>query len=84
MEFGMFSVATLAQPIIENGSANFQITSRNKLSGLIDYGAISVTSAENRADLRSGGRYHRLRVNPTGAWTKAVGFDLTITSQGER
>ena len=84
LEFGMFSVATLAQPIVENGSANFQITSRNKLSGLIDFGATSVTSAENRADLRSGGRYHRLRVNPTGAWTKAVGFDLNVTPQGQR
>jgi hypothetical protein len=84
LEFGMFSVATLAQPIIENGSANFQITSRNKLDGLIAFGSPSVTSAENRADLRSGGRYHRLRVNPTGAWTKAVGFDLTVTPQGER
>ena len=84
LEFGMFSVATLAQPIIENGSANFQITSRNTLNGLIAFGAPSVTSDENRADLRSGGRYHRLRVQPTGSWTNAVGFDLTVTPQGQR
>ena len=63
---------------------NFQIASRNNLVVLIDFGAPSVTSVENRADLRSGGRYHRLRVNPTGAWTNAVGFDLTVTPQGQR
>ena len=47
--------------------------------------AVSVTSNENRADLRSGGRYHRIRVKPTGTgWTKAVGFDLDLTTQGQR
>ena len=84
MEFGGFSVVTLAKPIVENGSAEFQITSRNSLNGLIDFGAISTTSPENRADLRSGGKYHRIRTKLTGSWTKAVGFDLDITPQGSR
>ena len=84
LEFGMFSVSTLAQPIIENGSANFQIASRQTMSATIDFMPISVTSRENRADLRSGGRYHRVRTIPTGAWTNAVGFDLTVTPQGSR
>jgi hypothetical protein len=85
IEQGVFSVATLAMPIIENGSAAFQIASRNNLNQNIEWSLPSVTSAENRADLRSGGRYHRLRVKPTGAgWTHAIGFDLTITPQGQR
>jgi hypothetical protein len=84
MEFGGFSVATLAEPIIENGSAEFQIASRNSLDKNIEYSAKSVTSSENRADLRSGGKYHRVRMHPTGAWTNAVGFDLTATPQGSR
>ena len=84
LEFGMFSVATLAQPIIENGSAVFQIASRQTMSSSIDFMPVSVTSNENRADLRSGGRYHRLRTIPTGAWTHAIGFDLTVTPQGQR
>jgi hypothetical protein len=77
-------VATLARPIIENGSADFQIASRQSLNDNIEFGAVSVTSQENRADLRSGGRYHRVRTQPTGAWTNAVGFDIDITVQGSR
>jgi hypothetical protein len=85
IEQGFFSVATLARPIIENGSANFQIASRQTMSDTINFSAVSVTSDENRADLRSGGRYHRVRVQPTGTgWTKAVGFDLDVTTQGQR
>ncbi len=85
IEQGVFSVATLAMPIIENGSATFQVASRNNLNQNIEWSAESVTSPENRADLRSGGRYHRLRVKPTGAgWTHAIGFDFTVTPQGQR
>jgi hypothetical protein len=84
MEFGGFSVATLAEPIVENGSAEFQIASRNSLNENILFGSKSVSSSENRADLRSGGKYHRVRVHPTGNWTNAVGFDLTATPQGSR
>jgi hypothetical protein len=51
----------------------------------INFSAESVTSDENRADLRSGGRYHRVRVMPTGTtWKHAVGFDLDVTTQGSR
>ena len=84
MEFGGFSVATLAEPIVENGTAEFQIASRQSLNNNIEFGAKSVTSLENRADLRSGGKYHRVRMHPTGNWTNAVGFDLTVTPQGSR
>ena len=84
VELGAFSVATLARPIIENGSADFQIASRQSLNDNIEFSPVSVTSQENRADLRSGGRYHRVRTKPTGAWTNAVGFDIDITVQGSR
>ena len=84
MEFGGFSVVTSAQPIVENGSAKFQVSSRNTLNDGILFGSASTTSIENRADLRSGGKYHRIRMQPTGTWTNAVGFDLDVTPQGER
>ena len=84
MEFNGFSVATLAEPIVENGTAEFQIASRQSLNNNIEFGNKSVTSLENRADLRSGGKYHRVRMHPTGNWTNAVGFDLTVTPQGSR
>jgi hypothetical protein len=84
MEFGGFSVVTSAQPIVENGSAEFQVSSRNTLNEGILFGSASVTSNENRADLRSGGKYHRVRMKATGDWTNSVGFDLDVTPQGQR
>jgi len=84
MEFNGFSVVTLAEPIIESGSADFQIASRQSLNNNIEFSAKSITSIENRADLRSGGKYHRVRTHPTGNWTNAIGFDLTVTPQGSR
>jgi hypothetical protein len=84
MEFGKFSVVTLAEPIVENGSASFQIASRNTLNEGILFSNASVTSDENRADLRSGGQYHRIRMRITGDWTNAVGFDLHVSPQGQR
>ena len=84
MEFGQFSVVTLAQPIVENGSADFKIASRQTLNSNMEFGAMAITSLENRADLRSGGKYHRVRMYLTGNWTNAVGFDLTVAPQGQR
>ena len=84
MEFGGFSVVTSAQPIVENGSADFQVSSRNTLNESVLFGDDSVTSNENRADLRSGGKYHRVRMKATGDWTNAVGIDLDVAPQGER
>ena len=84
MEFGGFSVVTSAQPIVENGTAEFQVASRNTLNDNIEFSTASVTSNENRADLRSGGKYHRIRMRATDDWTNAVGFDLDVTPQGER
>jgi hypothetical protein len=84
MEFGGFSVVTSAQPIVENGTAEFQVASRNTLNDNIEFSTASVTSNENRADLRSGGKYHRIRMRATDDWTNAVGFDLDVTTQGQR
>ena len=84
MEFGGFSVVTSAQPIVENGSAEFQVSSRNTLNEGVLFGSASVTSNENRADLRSGGKYHRVRMKATGDWINSVGFDLDVTPQGQR
>ena len=84
MEFNGFSVITSAQPIVENGSAEFQVSSRNTLNESVLFGDASVTSNENRADLRSGGKYHRVRMKATGDWTNSIGFDLDVSTQGER
>jgi len=79
------SVVTLARPIIDNGSANVAIASRTLLNADINYGDYVSASSENRVSLRSGGKYHRLSVVPTGMqWSNAIGIDIEITGQGTR
>ena len=77
------SVITMARPIIDNGSANVSVASRQALDDNIEFGTVS-EPYENRNNLRSGGRYHRIRVDPVDNWTTAVGTDITITPSGQR
>jgi hypothetical protein len=73
----------MARPIIDNGQANVSVASRQALDDTIEFGVVS-EPFENRNNLRSGGRYHRIRVEPIGNWTTAVATDVTITPSGQR
>jgi hypothetical protein len=44
----------------------------------------SAADAENRVGFRSLGRYHRVRVIPSGNWTTAIGFEVDIQQAGGR
>ena len=81
---GQASMITLARPMIDNGSASVGIASRNSLNDAVNFGSQNSPSAENRVGLRSYGRYHRLRVIPTGNWTTAIGVDIEIQPAGNR
>ena len=84
IEDGYNSVITMARPIVDNGQANISVASRQALDDTIEFGPVSVPY-ENRNNLRSGGRYHRVRVEPVGEnWTTAIATDITITPSGQR
>ena len=84
IEVGYQSVITQARPIIDNGQANVSVASRQALNDTIEFGTVSVP-VENRNNLRSGGRYHRVRVEPVGDnWTTAIATDLDINPSGQR
>jgi hypothetical protein len=71
--------------VIDNGSANVAIASRTLLNQVPTYGDYVSASSENRVSLRSGGKYHRLSIVPTGTqWSNAIGIDIEITGQGTR
>ena len=78
------SMITLARPLIDNGSASVGIASRNSLNDAVVFGGQNSPSSENRVGLRAVGKYHRLRVQPTGNWTTAIGLDIDIQSAGMR
>jgi len=84
IEQGYNSVVTLARPQIDNGSANVSIASRRELNDTITYSTPVVTTSEGRASLRSYGRYHRIKVTPTGDWTSAISIDVDFAPQGNR
>lgn len=84
IELGYNSVITLARPQIDNGSASVAIASRRELDDNITYSTALAASSEGRVPLRSYGRYHRLKVTPSGTWTHAIGLDIEYTQQGGR
>jgi len=85
IDIGATSLVTLARPQIDGGSASVAIASRNRLDGAITYSDNVAASDENRVSLRSSGRYHRLRVTPSGtAWANAVAVDIDVVPQGGR
>ena len=84
MEEGYNSVMTLVRSQIDNGSCDISVASRRLLNGTISYSTPVSTSSENRASVRSAGRYHRVKVIPTGDWTTAVTIDVNLEQQGDR
>ena len=78
-------VVTLARPQIDNGSATVSVVSRTTLAEQPSFGTAVAADSENRVSLRSNGRYHRLKVVPTGDnWTTAIAIDVDIVGQGGR
>lgn len=78
------SVVTLARPIIDGGSATVSVASRKLLSAEVTFGTGVTADSENRVPLRSAGRYHRIKVVPSGTWVTAVGVDVELAEQGVR
>jgi len=82
---GGMSLVTLARPQVDNGSATVAIASRSLLNQGVDFGSDKVTDTDNRVSIRSSGRYHRLRVKPTGDnWSMAVAVDVDVNPMGAR
>ena len=85
LDIGANSVVTLARPIVDNGSATVAIASRTLLNQGVSFNTAVAASSENRVPLRSAGRYHRLKVTPTGDnWDNAISVDVDVTPQGVR
>lgn len=84
-EAGPQSLVKLARPQIDNGSASVAAFSRMRLDTQVQFGAVTPATAENRVSLRSLGRYHRLKIVPTGdQWQRMVAIDVEVTPVGAR
>lgn len=82
---GNQSIIMLAKPKVDNGSASVSVASRALLSEVPSFGTAVAADTENRTSLRSGGKYHRVRVSPSGAnWKTAAGVEIDLVPQGGR
>ena len=84
IEVGYNSVMQLARPQVQNGSATIASSSRRNLNDDVTFGSDIATSNEGRVSLRGAGRYHRVRLTPTGNWTIAIALDVDFADQGSR
>jgi hypothetical protein len=81
---GQVTMLTLVKPLIDEGSSSVGVASRNSLADAITFGSQNSPSSENRVGIRTVGRYHRLRFQPTGNWSTAIGADIELQQAGSR
>jgi hypothetical protein len=79
------SMITLVKPLVDNGSGSVAVDSRLVLSEQVSFPSVTAASSENRVGVRSYGRYHRVRLQPSGNnWSSAIGVDIEIQGAGTR
>jgi hypothetical protein len=82
---GANTLVSLIRPQVDNGNASVAVASRNRLDGDINYSSLVSADAENRASVRSVGKYHRIKIVPSGAqWKTVVSMDVDIIPTGGR
>jgi len=84
IEEGMQSIMKLALPQIDGGSASVASSSRFRLDEGVVFGADIPATAENRVSLRSVGRYHRIKIKPSGNWETMMAVDIEVQQVGGR
>lgn len=79
------SMITLVKPIVDDGSGSVAVDSRLVLSEQVSFPSVTAASSENRVGVRSYGKYHRVRLQPSGNnWSSAIGVDVEIQQAGTR
>lgn len=79
------SMITLVKPLVDHGSGSVAVDSRLKLNETTNFGSVTAADSENRVGVRSYGRYHRVRLQPSGDnWSSAIGVDVEIQQGGTR
>jgi hypothetical protein len=84
MEFGYNSIVTNARSQVDNGAVTMAISSRKELNGTVTYSSTVTQNSNGTCPLRSYGRYHRIKITPTGTWTHAISIDVDYTQSGNR
>jgi len=78
------SMVTMLKPIVDGGTGSASIASRLQLNQTVSFPSVTAANSENRIGARSYGRYHRVKLEPSGNWTTAIGMDVEIQQAGTR
>jgi hypothetical protein len=78
------SMVTMLKPIVDGGTGDASVASRLQLNQTVTFPTVTSANSENRIGVRSYGRYHRVKLQPTGTWTTAIGIDVDIQQAGTR
>jgi len=79
------SMITLVKPLVDGGSGSVAVESRLQLDANVSFPSVTAANSENRVGTRSYGRYHRVRLEPSGNnWSSAIGVDVEIQQAGTR
>jgi hypothetical protein len=81
---GAVTMVSMVRPVVDSGSATVAVASRNILSNAVSFGSAVATNSDGRSPQRSVGRYHRVKVTPSGNWTAAVGIEVDFSNAGAR
>ena len=84
IELSQNSVINVIKPVVNEGSCDAQIASRRSLNDEVDFSATSTQNSDGRCPVRSAGRFHRIKLLPSGDWTAAVSMDIEAVTQGNR
>lgn len=79
------SMITLLKPIVDTGSGSACVTSRMRLDQVVSFPPVVAADSEDRIGVRSLGKYHRVKLTPTGDnWSSAIGLELEMQKAGYR
>ena len=81
---GRRSLVTRSTPYYKDGSVTVQVGTRNTSSEAVTFSTASSLNNDGFIEHRDQGRYHRFRMNISGNWNIAQGFDIEGQALGRR
>jgi hypothetical protein len=81
---GKHSLVTRSVPYFKNGSVTVQVGARDRQDNDVTFSTANSLTDEGFVQHRSQGRFHRVRMNITGFWDFAQGFDIEGQPLGRR
>jgi len=81
---GKFSLVTQVQPNTEGGTVTAQISGRSRQQDAASFDSAQSLNAAGFCPVRNNSRFHKVRLNLSGAWTQAQSVEVEASAAGSR